>query len=126
QPAVRVFLAAALSPRVQAATRWIGVNAVSRRAFALSGKDSGSPLLHWLCRGQRSGGPTNGPSDEAFVAAADRIGAHDQLDARGFLGWYRALNDDYPFLDYSSDDARTADSRLMAAYAAQGDPPPPT
>lgn len=117
--AVRVFLAAAVSPRLQAATRWVAVDALSKRTFALSGKDSGSPLLHWLANGRPD------DADGELPAAADRLGVSQTLLGGHFLTWYRTLNRGYPFLDYSSDTALRTDAQLMAAYAAEGDVPGP-
>lgn len=120
QSAARVFLGAALSPGVQAATRWICVNARTRGAYALSGKDTGSSLLHWLAAGR-----PHGDDVERYAAAAGLLGVDDTLDGGAFLDWYRVVNDGYPFVDYASDEGRKADARLMAAYTARSGAPPP-
>ncbi len=120
QSPVRFFLAAAMGPRIQASARWIGVDARSRRAFALSGKDSGSPLLRWIAEGR----PPDGQPD--IAAAVHRLGMDDRIPGRRFRDWYRVLNRGYPFLDYSRGDALAADADLMAAYATRDDQPPPS
>lgn len=122
QSAARVFLGAALSPGVQAAARWIFVNALSRRAYALSGKDSGSPLLHWLAAGR----PRCGDDAERYITAVRRLGVDDHINGARFLSWFRRINQGYPFLEYATDEGRKADARLMAAYAAKSAAPPPS
>jgi nitroreductase len=119
QSSVRIFLAAALSPHVQAATRWVAVSASTRRAFALAGKDNGSPVLRWLADGRPQGG-------QEQAAAAAQLGIDEPVPDHGYLAWYRTLNQGYPFLDYSSEAALTADADLMSAYAAQADAPAPS
>jgi nitroreductase len=118
QSRLRFFLASAISPHVQSTGRWIGVDAGDRRAFAIHGKDDGSPLLRWLCA------PEQG-ADASVRRAAAQIGADARLPSSGYLAWYRALNHGYPFFDYSVGSAREADAALMGAYAAADQPPPP-
>src|SRR4051812_24388108 len=109
-PAVRFFLSRVLSPHVQGGSRWLAVNAVKRQAFMVAGKDSGSPFLGWLAEGRQGTTPE-------FEGAAEHLGIDQTIDAKSFLGWYRQLNFGYPFLDYSVDDGRHADARLMEAYS---------
>lgn len=115
--AVRFFLARALSPRVQANGRWIGVNALRRKAYAISGKEPGSPLLATLAGGSAA-------SDPAYERAAAQLGLGEDLAEPGYLPWFRALNEGYPFLDYSQASTQAVDAELMGAYAA-AEPPPP-
>jgi len=115
----RFFLSAALSPHVQGASRWTAVNAKTRKGFAIAGKDGGSPLLAWLASGRPVGGDRS-----AFTTAVAQLGLDESLGGAGYLGWYRALNADYPFLDYAEPDALASDSRLMAAYATEAEAPP--
>jgi hypothetical protein len=114
--AVRFFLARALAPHVQSANRWTGVNARTRRAFAVAGKDGGSPFLGWMAGGRNGGSPP-------FAQAVTQLGVDDQLDGDGYLDWYRRLNFDYPFLDYAVEEGREVDQRLMTAYAETEAPP---
>lgn len=120
QSPVRFFLASALGPHIQASGRWVGVDARSRRAFALSGKDSSSPLLQWLAEGR----PAEGAPD--IGAVVSRLGVDDRIPGRHFRDWYRALNNGYPFLDYGRGDALAVDADLMCAYATRSDQPPPS
>lgn len=120
QSAVRVFLASALSPHVQAASRWVAVSALSRRAFALAGKDTSSPVLDWLSAGRPEG------AGGQFAGAARQLGVDRLVNGTRYLAWYRRLNHGYPFLDYSSGAGMAADTQLMAAYAAQSDAPGPS
>lgn len=117
----RFFLSSALSPHVQGASRWTAVNAISRQAFALSGKDEGSPLLHWLAGGRQR----EGTGQVAFERAAAKLQLDVELTAGGFVGWYRSINSNYPFLDYADPAARRADRDLMDAYASGEAAPPP-
>lgn len=115
----RFFLSAALSPHVQGASRWTAVNANTRQGFALSGKDGGSPLLAWLASGRPDGGDRS-----LFTTAVAQLGLEESMGEAGYVGWYRALNANYPFLDYAEPDALASDSRQMAAYATEADAPP--
>lgn len=119
-PAVRFFLSSALSPRVQAPSRWIAVNATSRKAFTITGKESGSPFLHFLASGRTT------DNQAAFEAAVRSLGVDDSMEANSgaFVAWYRQLNYGYPFLDYSKGEARSVDADLMSAYAESGEAPP--
>ncbi len=116
-PATRFFLSSALSPRIQASSRWIAVNAPTRKAFTLTGKDTCSPILQYLAAGNQSG-------DEKVLEAIRSLAIGNSLTGSGFLSWYRELNSDYPFLNYSHQETRTLDAKLMEAYAAN-DPAPP-
>lgn len=119
---VRVFPARAMAPKIQADSRWISVDAATRQAYTLSGKDRECALLSWIARG-------NGrePSKE-LAAAAQSLGIsqdwHTPWSTPGFLGFYRRLNLNYPFLDYSVEASHEADRALMDGYAAHGSPPP--
>lgn len=121
QSAARAFLALAVSPQVQAASRWISVNATTKTTYALAGKDGPNALLDWLAAGR----PNTGPQTEKLKSAATRLGIDDRMDGHRYVDWYRQLNEGYPFLDYSSDDGRKSDSRLMDAYADVAPAPPP-
>lgn len=116
--AVRFFLSAALSPRVQAASRWIAINATSRKSFSISGKDSGCPFLWFLASGRDS------DFTAPFEAAVKSLGVDETIASTSFLDWYRQLNHGYPFLDYSKEETRLLDTDLMAAYAATEQAPP--
>jgi hypothetical protein len=116
-PSIRFFLSKAFAPNVQANNRWIGVHASNRRAFAIAGKDRGTPFLGWLA----SGRPEVGAE---FEAAALQLGLHEMIEGDGYLDWYRDVNYDYPFLDYSAADARETDDELMDTYASASSPPP--
>jgi hypothetical protein len=115
--AVRFFLARAVSPRVQANARWIAINAKRRRAFSVSGKEPGSPLLGFIASGRAE-------LNHSFETAAATLGVDEQVSQSGYLYWYRILNHGYPFLDYSKSETLVADAELMAAYAAGADAPP--
>src|SRR6266446_6607541 len=116
--AVRFFLSSALSPRMQTASRWTAVNAVSCKAFAITGKDTGSPFLRFLAEGR------GGEDRATFEAAAASLGIDEEIDTDGFVDWYRQLNHGYPFLDYSKAETRAVDANLMSAYAAADHAPP--
>jgi hypothetical protein len=116
---VRFFLARALAPHVQANSRWIGVNAAGRRAFSVAGKDSGSPFLSWLATGRADEAP-----DFAEAASSLGIDAAAGIGGLDYVDWYRLVNFDYPFLDYSEQEARQFDRDLMDAYAHASLPPP--
>ncbi len=94
----------------------MGVNAATRRAFVITGKDAGSPFLWWLAQGRQGG-------EQEFALAAERLSIDDTVPGAGYLGWYRALNYDYPFLDYAAEEGRATDIRLMDAYAGSSPPP---
>lgn len=115
--AVRFFLARALSPRVQVNARWIGINAATRKAFAISGKEPGCPLLAQLAEGGAG-------QDMALERARASLGLADTLPDNHYLTWFRTINAGYPFLDYSKEETRTLDADLMEAYAAAAPPPP--
>jgi hypothetical protein len=92
------------------------VNARHRKAYAISGKEPGSPLLAMLAAGEAS-------SDGAANQAAVQLGLGESLPDPGYLVWFRALNEGYPFLDYSKSATQVVDAELMGAYAA-AEPPP--
>jgi hypothetical protein len=116
--AVRFFLSRAANPKVYANGRWTAVNAATRKAFAVTGKDYGCPLLHFLARGSRI------ESEASNIAGAiAALGVGDKISGTGYLGWYRTLNHNYPFLDYSKHSSFQSDADLMKAYAAEAPAP---
>lgn len=116
---VRFFLSRALSPRVQANARWIAVNAATRKAYSISGKDRLSPVLAALAAPSQA-------KDAALAQALTRLGLWDGRLPEGFLAWFREFNHGYPFLDYAKSETHTLDAELMGAYAALGAAPPLT
>lgn len=108
-----VFLSRAASPRLQSNGRWLAVNASSRRAYVLPGKDEQSALLNWLAEGRD-------PAEQECVEAARRLGVEGDLPSSysgaDFTSWYRCLNYNYPFLDYGRGESHQADAELMSAY----------
>lgn len=114
---VRIFLSATVSPRVQAPSRWTAVNALTRKAFAIAGKDGGSPFLHFLATGRSE------ESLATYTVAVQSLGVDEALEVPGLLHWYRRLNHNYPFLDYSKAETRAVDADLMHAYASTEDAP---
>ncbi|MFJ6138608.1 hypothetical protein [Kitasatospora sp. NPDC092286] len=113
-----------MAPQIQADSRWISVDAGTRQAYMLSGKDRECTLLSWIARG-----PGREASDE-FTTAVQHLGM--TLDETGaapaqdFLAFYRRLNLGYPFLDYSVEASHEVDRALMDGYAAHAGPPPAT
>jgi hypothetical protein len=117
-PSVRFFLSRALSPRVQASSRWIAVDASTRRTAAIAGKDGGSPFLRWLADGAGEDG------EPEFERAFGDLGLERTLAGDGYLEWYRRLNFDYPFVDYAEAAGRITDAHLMDSYLASEEQPP--
>ncbi|MFF2657690.1 hypothetical protein ACFVUH_10045 [Kitasatospora sp. NPDC058032] len=117
---VRIFPARAMGPQVQANARWIAVDAASRQAYVLSGKDGECPLLTWIAKGRAR------DTEQDFVSAARGIGLREwpPAPAAGILGFYRRLNLNYPFLDYSVEESHQVDRSLMDGYAGHAAPPP--
>jgi len=96
----------------------MAVSATSRKAYAVAGKDTGCALLGFLAAGRKGGEATQ------FESAVKSLGVDESIPSARFLDWYRLLNHDYPFLDYSQKDTRAIDADLMQAYAATGEAPP--
>lgn|GEM_PF-2722909 len=94
------------------------MNAASRKAFAITGKDTGSPFLRFLAEGRA------GEDLASFEVAAASLGIDEEIDAVSLVDWYRQLNHGYPFLDYSKEETRAIDANLMGAYAAADHAPP--
>lgn len=117
--AVRFFLSRALSPRIQVNARWIGVNASQRKAFSISGKEPGSPLLAALAA-------PDAPRDATVSNAIGKLGIWDGNLSEGYLAWFREFNHGYPFMDYSKAETHAVDAELMGSYAALGAAPPLT
>lgn len=118
---VRIFPARTMAPQIQADARWVSVDAATRKAYVLSGKDRECALLSWIAQGK------DRETHEEFSAAARALGISDAWEspeAPDFLAHYRLLNLDYPFLDYSVETSHEADRALMDGYAANGAPPP--
>src|SRR2546430_2637446 len=116
---VRILLAKAVAPRLQANTRWIALDS-SRKAFALPGKDKECAILSWLAQAR----PTN---DQPLQAAAIMLGVGENprpIQKLDYLSWYRQLNYGYPFLDYSKGETFEADQALMSAYSDNKSQPP--
>ncbi|MGW0394817.1 hypothetical protein ACWDYJ_28835 [Streptomyces sp. NPDC003042] len=112
-----------MAPQIQADARWVAVDAATRQAYILSGKDRECALLSWIARGQGR------EANEEFTAAAMTLGISDAWgspEPPNFLAHYRRLNLDYPFLDYSVETSHEADRALMDGYAAHEAPPPVT
>ncbi|MER6447237.1 hypothetical protein DEJ51_29255 [Streptomyces venezuelae] len=112
-----------MAPQIQADARWVSVDAATRKAYVLSGKDRECALLSWIARGEER------EASEEFTAAAKALGISDAWESPeppDFLAHYRRLNLDYPFLDYSVETSHEADRALMDGYAANGAPPPVT
>lgn len=120
---VRVFPARAMAPQIQADARWIAIDAATRQAYVLSGKDRECELLSWIAQGE--GREANGEF-EAAATALGISGSWASPEPPDFLAHYRRLNLDYPFLDYSVETSHEADQTLMDGYAAHGAPPPVT
>ncbi|MGH3869012.1 MAG: hypothetical protein ACRDQ4_23415 [Pseudonocardiaceae bacterium] len=117
--AVRFFLAKALAPHLQANARWVAVNALTKQTFTLSGKDRANLLLGELA----SGGLRAAECTASMKCAIAELGARERLSDSTYLSWYRALNFDYPFLDYSEVSGRSVDRKLMRSYAISDSPP---
>ncbi|MFD5425932.1 hypothetical protein [Streptomyces sp. NPDC127084] len=112
-----------MAPQIQADARWVSVDAATRQAYVLSGKDRECALLSWIAQGE------DREASEEFTAAARTLGISDaweRPEPPDFLAHYRRLNLDYPFLDYSVETSHEADRALMDGYAANGAPPPVT
>ncbi|MEU5388857.1 hypothetical protein [Kitasatospora cineracea] len=117
---VRIFPARAMGPQVQANARWIAVDATSRQAFVLAGKDGECPLLTWMALGRER------EAKPEFTSAARGIGLREwpMTPTSGLLGFYRRLNLNYPFLDYAIEESHQLDRDLMDGYAGHAAPPP--
>ncbi|WKD31341.1 hypothetical protein [Streptomyces xanthophaeus] len=112
-----------MAPQIQADARWVSIDAATRQAYVLSGKDRECALLSWIARGE------NREAAGEFTAAARALGISDSWESPpppDLLAHYRRLNLDYPFLDYSVETSHEADRALMDGYAANAAPPPVT
>lgn len=117
---LRIFPARLIFPKVQANCRWIAVNCNDRKAYILNGKDVTPKLLLNFSVGISR-------SDES-IKLIDQLSIPqfwEQTVIDSYIDWYRQLNYNYPFVDYSATDSLNRDAKLMLSYHQKSPPPPP-